>query len=77
MMQLRLGTKGEIVIPKKIREHLGFSRDSPVLLEIKDKTIHIKAMADDIVKNWEERAKKSKVNVSTWVYGDKLYEEVF
>ena len=31
----------------------------------------------DIVKRCEERAKRCGADISTWIYGDKLYEEVF
>ena len=79
MLKLKLGTKGEIVIPKKIREHLGLSRDKVVILEVKDNSIEIKpAASEDLVKRWEETAREEGTNVSkNFIYGDKLYEDVF
>jgi len=77
MLKLKLGTKGELVIPKKVREYVGLSRGKPVLLELEGKSIRIRTTDDDIVKRWEEFAKRHRVDVSKWTYGDKLYEEVF
>lgn len=78
VLQLHLGKKGEIVIPKKVREHLGFVRERPLVLVIKEKSIELIPTANaDIVKKWEDRARKAKVDVSKWVYGDAIYEEVF
>lgn len=77
MLQLKLGGRGEVVIPKKIREYVGLSRGKSVLLEVQGKSILIRAAVEDIVKRWEEFAKQHRVDVSKWTYGDKLYEEVF
>ncbi|MBI4144654.1 hypothetical protein HY493_00415 [Candidatus Woesearchaeota archaeon] len=77
MMQLRIGQKGEIVIPKKIREALGLSRDRPVLLEVRDKTIHLRTTAEDIITQWEAQAKRINLKPKDLVYGDRLYEDVF
>ncbi len=77
MMQLTIGTKGEIVIPKKMREYIGLSPGKKIIADIKEKTIFLRQPEEDIAKKWEERAKQAKVDVSKWVYGDKLYEEVF
>lgn len=77
MFKLRLGRKGEIVIPKKIRESLGFLRDRPVVLTIKEKSAVLSVMQEDIVQKWGERAKKNHQDVSKWLFGDKLYEEEF
>jgi len=78
MLQLQLGLKGELIIPKKIREQLGLIRERQILIEIKDKSLEIKSVdSKNVVKKWEERAKKCAVDVSKWKYGDELYEEVF
>ncbi len=77
MMQLSIGAKGELVIPKKIRESLGLTRDRKVILEMEGKTIKLKVADDDIVKTWEERAKLYHLDLKKLVYGDKLYEDVF
>ena len=79
MMKLRLGAKGEIVIPKKIRDTLGFHRKQEVVLTVKEGKVEIApARGEDIVQKWAELARKYGKNVSKEVlYGDKLYEEIF
>lgn len=77
MMQLKLGAKGELVIPKKIREQLGLIKDKKVILEVKDKIIHIHAPQEDIAKKCEERAKRYNLHIKDIIYGDRIYEEVF
>ena len=77
MLKLKLGAKGELIIPKKIREQLGFSRGETIILDVKDKSAEIKLATGDILQKWEERARRHNKNISKWVYGDKLYEGVF
>ena len=78
MMQVTMSSKGEIVIPKKIREYLGLIKERSVILEVKDKVIYIHQSPNkDIAKEWKEKAKKENVDTSKWIYGDKLYEWVF
>jgi len=77
MLKIKIGSKGEIVIPKKIREFIGLSKNREVILEIKEKCVVIKPNQENILKRLEERANKNKQKPSKWVYGDKLYEEVF
>jgi len=77
MMQLKLGAKGELVIPKKIREHLGLVKNKIVVLNVKDKTIEITSPKHDVLQACEERARKYNLNKKDIIYGDKLYEEVF
>lgn len=77
MLKLKLGTKGEIVIPKKIREYLGLFRDKSVTIEIKGKSVVINPMSGDVVKECEEMAKEYNLDHKKLVYGDKLYEKIF
>lgn len=75
---LKVGPKGQIVIPKKIRESLGIIENKTIELEVKDKKIEFKATPSrDLVAKWREHARKSNADVSKWVMGDQLYEEVF
>jgi len=77
-IKVRLSSKGQLVIPKKIREALGLAENSFVLLEVKEKTIEIKPTSgEDIVKSWKEIAKKHAIPAKKMIYGDKLYEEEF
>jgi len=74
MIQLKLSARGEIVIPKKIREHLGLRKT--VILTIKDDMIELRPPID-VAKRAEERAKKYRADTSKWVMGDELYEQEF
>ncbi len=79
-LKVRLGKKGQLVIPKIVRESVGLVEESDVILEIKEKSVEIKPfLEEDLVKKWEERAKKYGGNLKKmgWIYGDKLYEEEF
>jgi AbrB family looped-hinge helix DNA binding protein len=77
MMQLTIGQRGEIVIPKKVRTALGLGARKEVLLTVENNSIHITPIEENIVEKWALRAKKEKVDVSKWIMGDELYEEVF
>lgn len=77
-LKLCVGSKGQVVIPKIVRESLGIKPDGEVFMELKENSAEIKPVhAADIVQKWEERAKKHGGDVTHWVYGDKLYEEAF
>ena len=76
---MKLGERGQLVIPKVIRESLGLVENRMVILEVKDKVIEIKPFsAEEIVERWEKISEKEGGDVSKdFIYGDKLYEEVF
>ena len=56
MMQLQFGTKGELIIPKKIRDQIGFSKSRIVILEVKDEGVLIRLPVENIAKKWAKRA---------------------
>lgn len=77
-VKIKVGSRGQLVIPKVIRESLGFSGNKYIILEVKDKTLEIKTLDDGIVNKWKEIAEREGLDVSKeLVYGDRLYEEVF
>ena len=78
-MKTKVGARGQIVIPKIIRESLGITQNKTVVLSIEEKKlIVIPSVEEDILKRWEENSKKRGCNVSKdMVYGDKLFEEIF
>jgi AbrB family looped-hinge helix DNA binding protein len=41
-IEVKLGDKGQVVIPKVIRERLGLIANKVVVLEVKEKTLEIK-----------------------------------
>jgi len=76
-IKVKLGSKGQLVIPKVIRESLGLIENKFVILEVKDKSVEIKALDEGIVEKWSEISKREGVDVSKdIIYGDRLYEEV-
>ena len=77
-MNVRMNEKGQIVIPKIIRDSVGLFENRDVVLEVRDKKVEIMPFPEeDLVKKAKERAKRCGVDVSKWIYGDKLYEEEF
>ncbi|HZW55826.1 MAG TPA: AbrB/MazE/SpoVT family DNA-binding domain-containing protein [Nitrososphaerales archaeon] len=79
-IKVKLGDKGQIVIPKVARESIGLKERGGALLEVKEDVIEIRPLpSEDLVQRSKERAKKYGGDVKKlhWVYGDKLYEEVF
>ncbi|MGQ9468984.1 MAG: AbrB/MazE/SpoVT family DNA-binding domain-containing protein [Nitrososphaerales archaeon] len=79
-IKVKLGEKGQLVIPKVVRESVGLREDRPAILEVKEKRIEIRPFPDeDLVKKAKERAKRHGGDLKKlgWIYGDKLYEEAF
>ena len=79
-IKVRLGDKGQLVIPKVVRESIGLKVNGSALLEVKENVIEIRPLSsEDLVQRSRERAKKygGDIRKLGWVYGDKLYEEVF
>lgn len=75
-MQIPISKRGEIVIPKKIREHLGISHARTVVVDIKDDALELRP-AIDVVKLAAERAKRIHLDVSKIKMGNDFYEEEF
>jgi len=76
-IKVKLGSKGQLVIPKVIRESLGPVENKSVVMEVKDKSLEIKALDERIVDKWRGIAEREGLDVSKGlIYGDRLYEEV-
>ena len=77
MVTVSMSKRGEIVIPKKIRERLGLKR--AVTLSVKNDMIEIlpQNSAESISARWERLAKSVNADPKTWIMGDALYEEEF
>jgi len=77
-IRVKLGEKGQLVIPKVIRESLGLIENKVIVLEVKEKTLEIKPLDETIPEQWRAIAKTEGLDVTRSVlYGDKLYEQVF
>ena len=70
-IKTKVGVRGQIVIPKVIRESLGLTENKTVLLEVDEKTVRLVPSADkEIAKSWEEISKREGGDVSKkFVYG--------
>ena len=78
IIKVKLGEKGQLVIPKVIRESIGLQENGTAILEVKEKMVEIKPfLQSDVVEKAKEVARKHGGDTSKWVYGDKLYEEDF
>jgi len=76
-IKVKLGSKGQLVIPKVIRESLGLVEDQFVVLDVTDKSLRIESLDGNIVEKWKRIAESEGLDVSRdLVYGDRLYEEV-
>ncbi|MBS7622330.1 AbrB/MazE/SpoVT family DNA-binding domain-containing protein [Candidatus Bathyarchaeota archaeon] len=79
-IKIKLGEKGQLVVPKVVREHIGLHEKGYAIIEVKENHLEIRPLTkEDIVKEWREIAKKHGGDLSRmkFVYGDRLYEEVF
>jgi AbrB family looped-hinge helix DNA binding protein len=75
--KVRIGSKGQLVIPKIVRTSLGLTENSYVAMEVKDKCVEIKPLKEDFAKLDEIRKKEGMDVTKKMRYGDRLYEEVF
>lgn len=76
MIQLKMSSKGEIVIPKKVRDAVGLLPQRAVVLEVKGRSVILHPpRREGIAVRWAERAKRLKLNASKWPMGDELYEK--
>jgi AbrB family looped-hinge helix DNA binding protein len=78
--KVRLGSKGQLVIPKIVRDSVGLRENKGALLEVKEGVVEIRPLdGEELVAKSKERAKKHGGDIRKlgWIYGDKLYEEVF
>jgi len=74
-VNVKVGKRGEIVIPAAIRKAMGITPDSQVGLHMGEKSIEITAKNPNAVDELRKIAKKYGVPADKIVYGDALYEE--
>ncbi len=71
---INVSSKGQIVIPEKIRKHLGIKAGSKLVLFEKDESIFLKK-AEQVIKHLEESERKEEVG---WmILAEKSLEEVW
>ena len=77
-VKVKLSSKGQILIPKVVRESVGLKENKSATLEVKDDSIVIRPLNEgDMVARARQRARMHGGDVSKWVLGDKLYDEAF
>ena len=78
IIKVKLGAKGQLVIPKVVRESTGLLENRHAILEVKEKTVEIRPLVqEDSVEKAREIARKHGGDTSKWIYGDRLYEDEF
>jgi len=75
-LRVRVGPKGQIVIPKAIRDSLGINPNDVVLVDLEGGKATLEAVRQDPVEVLTEIARLHGVESSELVWGDRLYEEV-
>ncbi len=77
-VKVKLSSRGRVLIPKVIRDSVGLKENKEATLEVKDNSVVISPVVDgELISRANERARQHGGDVSKWVYGDRLYEEVF
>lgn len=71
-MKIKVGARGEIVIPKKIRQQFGI--EDEINLDIENGAIILKPRADT-EEFFVQIALEAKYDTRKWVMGDELYEQ--
>lgn len=76
-LKTKVGPKGQIVIPKPIRDRLRVKPDDIVLFDIDRERIVVEKVPEDPLGVISDINQKFGMKSSELVWGDKLYEEVF
>ena len=76
-LKTKVGPKGQIVIPKPIREKLGINPSDTVLVDLEGNHMTLTVTPRDPVGNFARIAKQFGGKSSEIMWGDELYEEVF
>jgi AbrB family looped-hinge helix DNA binding protein len=74
-LKVRVGPKGQVVIPKSVRDSLGIKPDDVVLFDVEGDRATLEAIRENPMKLLEEIARLYGVKSSELVWGDRLYEE--
>ena len=74
-LKVRVGPKGQIVIPKAIRDSLGINPDDVVLVDLEGEKATLEMVRENPIEVLAEVARAYGVKSSELVWGDRLYEE--
>jgi AbrB family looped-hinge helix DNA binding protein len=75
-LKAKVGSKGQIVIPKPIRDRMGINPSDIVLIDMEGDKAVIEVLHRDPLEIIEETAQRFGVKSSELIWGDRLYEEV-
>jgi len=75
-LKVKIGPKGQVVIPKHIRDSLGIRPSDLVLIDVEGGKAILEGMQGDPIAVLAEIARVHGAKSSELVWGDKLYEEV-
>ena len=75
-LKVKVGPKGQVVIPKHIRDSLGIRPSDLVLIDVEGGKTILEGIQEDPLAVLAEIARVHGVKSSELVWGDKLYEEV-
>jgi AbrB family looped-hinge helix DNA binding protein len=76
-LKTKVGPKGQIVIPKPIREKLGIGPSDTVVLDLEGEQMTLTVASRDSIKTFAQIAKQYGEKSSEILWGDELYEEIF
>lgn len=74
-LKVRVGPKGQIVIPKAIRDSLGINPDDVVLVDLEGEKATLEMVRESPIEVLAEVARLYGVKSSELVWGDRLYKE--
>lgn len=72
---MKVGPKGQIVIPKSIREKMGILPNDVVLLDMEGEKAVVESISPDPVEILADIARKVGAKSSDLMWGDRLYAE--
>ncbi|MFQ6075289.1 MAG: AbrB/MazE/SpoVT family DNA-binding domain-containing protein [Candidatus Bathyarchaeia archaeon] len=75
-LKAKVGPKGQIVIPKPIRDRMGINPSDIVLIDVEGDKAVIEVLHRDPMEVIKEIAQRFGVKSSELIWGDRLYEEV-
>ncbi|MFQ6136695.1 MAG: AbrB/MazE/SpoVT family DNA-binding domain-containing protein [Candidatus Hydrothermarchaeales archaeon] len=77
-VHIKMGSRGQIVVPKVFRDYLGLKEGGEVVIEVSDDQITIKPVKKDIHAKWEKIAREQGFDIKREgiLYGDSLYKKV-
>lgn len=76
-VDVKVGKRGEIVIPAFIRKNLNIVPGEEISISQEQNRVELIPKKKDVLKRWREIAKEANLKEEDLVYGDELYEEVF